>query len=155
MLFFDRKPPSDKAWTDKLWIYDFRTDQRFTPKTRALARSDFDEFVSCYNQANRHERTETERFRAFTYDEIIARDKASLDIWPGAGLLPDSRTTSIRAFEYAASGDLESYIREFAVGGRRTWRRATRRAAAICAGTRRTVARTRAAGGPHLGCHEH
>jgi len=37
--------------------------------------------VVCYNAENRHERTETERFKAFTYDELVARDKASLDIF--------------------------------------------------------------------------
>jgi type I restriction enzyme M protein len=37
--------------------------------------------VACYNPSNRYERTETERFRAFSYDELVARDKASLDIF--------------------------------------------------------------------------
>lgn len=81
VLFFDRKPPSERAWTRELWIYDFRTNQNFTLKTRALVRADLDDFVGCYNPPNRHERIETERFRAFTYDELIARDKASLDIF--------------------------------------------------------------------------
>ncbi|MGP8000179.1 MAG: N-6 DNA methylase [Streptosporangiaceae bacterium] len=117
VLFFDRKPPSEKPWTQKLWIYDFRTDQSFTLKTRVLTRADLDDFVACYNPGNRHERTETERFRAFSYDELVARDKASLDIsWlRDADLLPDSGMTSIRAFEYAASADLNRYVREFAV----------------------------------------
>ena len=70
VLFFDRKPPSEKPWTDKLWIYDFRTNQRFTLKTRALTRTDLDDFVACYNPDNRHERIETERFRAFRYDDL-------------------------------------------------------------------------------------
>ncbi len=71
VLFFDRKPPSENPWTQKLWIYDFRTNQNFTLKTRALVRSDLDDFVACYNPANRHERTETERFKPFTYDELV------------------------------------------------------------------------------------
>ncbi len=110
-------PRREKPWTDKLWIYDFRTNQRFTRKAHALARADLEDFVSCYNPANRHERTETERFHPFTYDELISRDKASLDIFwmSDADLLPDSRVTSIRAFEYAASGDLDGYVREFVV----------------------------------------
>jgi type I restriction enzyme M protein len=111
VLFFDRKPPSEKPWTDKLWIYDFRTNQRFTPKTRVLARGDLDDFVACYNPANRHERSETERFRAFTYADLISRDKASLDI---SSLKDTDGKTSIPAFEYVARGDLDSYIREFA-----------------------------------------
>ena len=109
VLFFDRKPPSERPWTDKVWIYDFRTDRNFTPKARALTRADLDDFVTCYNPANRRERTETKRFRAFTYDELISRDRASLDIFPDGGM------TSIPAFEYAASGDLDSYVREFTV----------------------------------------
>jgi hypothetical protein len=36
VLFFDRKPPSETPWTKQLWIYDFRTNQNFTLKTRAL-----------------------------------------------------------------------------------------------------------------------
>jgi hypothetical protein len=58
--------------TDKLWIYDFRTNRRFTLKARALARTDLGDFVTRYNPANRHERTETERFRAFSHDELMA-----------------------------------------------------------------------------------
>ena len=81
VLFFDRKPPSEKPWTKKLWIYDFRTNQSFTLKTRQLVRLDLDDFVSCYKTKRRQDRVETERFKAFSYDELMARDKASLDIF--------------------------------------------------------------------------
>ncbi|MBA2242224.1 MAG: hypothetical protein H0W04_04970 [Chthoniobacterales bacterium] len=40
-----------------------------------LKRSDLDDFVACYNPKNRHDRTETERFKSFTYEELIKRDK--------------------------------------------------------------------------------
>jgi type I restriction enzyme M protein len=47
-----------------------------------------DEFVECYNPANQHERTATwaeetpdGRWRAFSYDELVARDKVNLDIF--------------------------------------------------------------------------
>jgi type I restriction enzyme M protein len=81
VLFFDRKPASAKPWTTKLWIYDFRTNEHFTLKTNPLKRADLDDFVKCYNPANRNRRKETERFKPFTYDELIKRDKASLDIF--------------------------------------------------------------------------
>ncbi|MFM8552570.1 MAG: N-6 DNA methylase [Nitrospiraceae bacterium] len=88
VLFFDKKPASETAWTKKLWIYDLRTNQHFTLKTNPLKREDLDEFVKCYNPANRHERKATwsekkpdGRWRAYDYDELIARDKASLDIF--------------------------------------------------------------------------
>ena len=87
MLFFDRKPASETPWTKELWIYDLRTNKRFTLKQNPLTRADLDEFVACYNPANRHERTPTwsedtpdGRWRVYTYDALIARDKVNLDI---------------------------------------------------------------------------
>jgi type I restriction enzyme M protein len=98
VLFFDRKPASAAPWTRTLWIYDLRTNQHFTLKTKPLKRSDLDEFVRCYNPANRHDRTATwsdespeGRWRAYGYDELIERDKASLDIfWLRDEALEDS-----------------------------------------------------------------
>ena len=88
VLFFDRKPASEKPWTKQLWIYDLRTNQNFTLKTRTLTRQDLDEFVACYNPANRHERQASwseenpqRRWRVFTYDELMSRDKVNLDIF--------------------------------------------------------------------------
>ena len=81
VLFFDRRRRRRAPWTEKLWIYDFRTNQHFTLKTNPLRREDLDDFVACYNPTNRHDRVESERFRAFTYDELMKRDKASLDIF--------------------------------------------------------------------------
>lgn len=56
VLFFDRKPPWEEPWTEKLWVYDLRTNMHFTLKTNPLKRSDLDEFVACYHPANRHVR---------------------------------------------------------------------------------------------------
>jgi type I restriction enzyme M protein len=88
VLFFDKKPASETPWTKKLWIYDLRTNQHFTLKTHPLKREDLDEFVKCYNPANRHERKATwsekkpnGRWRAYAYEELVTRDKASLDIF--------------------------------------------------------------------------
>jgi type I restriction enzyme M protein len=116
VLFFDRKPPSERPWTSQLWIYDFRTNQNFTLKTRQLVRSDLDDFVSCYNPDNRLERKETERFRPFTYDELMARDKASLDVfWLRDDSLED--TNNLPAPEVIAAEiveGLEAALVEFA-----------------------------------------
>jgi type I restriction enzyme M protein len=68
VLFFDRKPASEKPWTEKLWIYDLRTNQHFTLKTNTLKYEDLSDFIKCYNNENRFNRTETERFKAFKYD---------------------------------------------------------------------------------------
>jgi type I restriction enzyme M protein len=88
VLFFDRKPASATPWTKQLWIYDLRTNMHFTLKTNPLKRSDLDEFVAAYRPENRHAREATwspekpeGRWRAFSYEELVARDKASLDIF--------------------------------------------------------------------------
>ncbi len=81
VIFFDRKPASEKPWTDKLWIYDLRTNMHFTLKTNTLTFDDLQDFVKAYNPDNRHKRKETERFKAFSYDELVKRDKCSLDIF--------------------------------------------------------------------------
>src|SRR5438876_3335231 len=101
VLFFDRKPAQEKPWTQKLWIYDLRTNLHFTLKENTLKRSDLDDFVACYfghpsegrvsripdrarkdgdsrsssfrGAASRHNRVETERFKSFTYDELSKR----------------------------------------------------------------------------------
>jgi type I restriction enzyme M protein len=115
VLFFDRKPPSEQPWTKKLWIYDFRTNQSFTVKERQLVRSDLDDFVACYNADNRDERVETECFKPFAYDELLARDKASLDIfWLRDESLED--TDNLPAPEVIAAEiveDLQAALDEF------------------------------------------
>jgi type I restriction enzyme M protein len=98
VLFFDKKPASESPWTKKLWIYDLRTNKHFTLKTNPLRRADLDEFVDLYKVGQRHQRTETwslenpdGRWRAYGYDELIARDKTSLDIfWLKDDSLADS-----------------------------------------------------------------
>jgi len=81
VLFFDRKPAAEQPWTQRLWVYDMRTNQHFTLKQNPLTRAHLDGFVASYAPGRpRDERVETERFRSFGYDELVARDKANLDI---------------------------------------------------------------------------
>ena len=88
VMFFDKRAASETPWTKKLWIYDLRTNKHFTLKTSPLQRRDLDDFVECYNSANRFDRKPTwseetpdGRWRAYDYDDLVARDKASLDIF--------------------------------------------------------------------------
>ena len=91
VLFFDRKLAQEKPWTSKLWIYDLRTNLHFTLKENTLKRSDLDDFVARYNAKDRHERKESERFKSFTYEELIKRDKINLDMfWLKDEALEDS-----------------------------------------------------------------
>ena len=79
--FFDKKRVSAEPNTKELWIYDLRTNQRFTFKERPMVRTDLDDFVACYKSGQRRERAETERFRRFAHAELDARDKVNLDIF--------------------------------------------------------------------------
>lgn len=108
VLFFDRKPAQEKPWTKKLWIYDLRTNMHFTLKENPLKREHLQDFVDCYfgrsgssgsgvpplgvesvkkrrdaasTSTSRHDRKETERFKAFDYEDLIKRDKVNLDIF--------------------------------------------------------------------------
>ncbi len=89
VLFFDRKPGAKEPWTKQVWIYDLRTNKEFTLKERRMVRADLDEFVACFNPENRNKRKPMwdekkhpdGRWRMFAYDELVARDKCSLDIF--------------------------------------------------------------------------
>ena len=114
VLFFDRKPAQEKPHTTKLWIYDLRTNLHFTLKENTLKRSDLDDFVKCAK--NRHNRKESERFKAFTYEELTKRDKVNLDIfWLKDDALEES--ANLPAPEIIAAditADLEAALEQFA-----------------------------------------
>jgi type I restriction enzyme M protein len=88
VLFFENKPASKDPWTEEVWIYDFRTNVHFTLKKNPMKFEDLQDFIRCYNPENRQERKETwskdnpnGRWRKFSYDEIVSRDKTNLDIF--------------------------------------------------------------------------
>lgn len=88
VIFFDNKPARKEPWTKEVWVYDFRTNVHFTLKKNPLKYEDLKDFIKCYNPENRYIRSETYnaelnpegRWRKFTYDEIVKRDKTNLDI---------------------------------------------------------------------------
>jgi len=83
IVFFERRPgaTTETPATSELWVYDFRTNQHFTLKTKQLTRPDLDDFVDRYQPGRRHERTEAENFKRWSYDEIALRAGFNLDIW--------------------------------------------------------------------------
>ncbi|MCH1883042.1 class I SAM-dependent DNA methyltransferase [Agrococcus sp. ARC_14] len=83
VLFFDKRPahPKGEPWTERLWVYDFRTNKHFTLRQNPLTRARLDDFVAAFAADRpRSERRESERFRAFGYDDLVARDRVNLDI---------------------------------------------------------------------------
>jgi type I restriction enzyme M protein len=115
VLFFDKKPASEKHWTKELWVYDLRTNKHFTLKEKPMTYEDLKDFVKCYNPKNRHERQESERFKKFTYEQLTSRDKVNLDIfWLKDESLEDLENLpepEILAAEIAES--LESALEQF------------------------------------------
>lgn len=88
VLFFDNREASKDPWTKEIWYYDYRTNIHHTLKKKPLRFEDLSEFIGCYNPQNRHVRQETwhennpeGRWRKFSYEQVIARDKTSLDIF--------------------------------------------------------------------------
>ena len=96
VLFFTKGEP-----TKEIWFYDYRTDIKHTLATNKLERHHLDDFVACYNTGNISNRKETYnaetnpqgRWRKYAIDEIISRDKTSLDItWIKQGGEADDRS---------------------------------------------------------------
>ena len=81
VLFFERKAASSEPATRETWVYDFRTNEHFTLKTKTLKRSDLDDFVEAYRPVGRDKRNETERFKCWSYAELAKRPGFNLDVW--------------------------------------------------------------------------
>lgn len=89
VLFFDNRPASKDTQTKEVWFYDYRTNVHHTLKKKPLRFEDLQDFITCYHAQNRHNRSETwhetanpeGRWRKYSLDQILARDKTSLDIF--------------------------------------------------------------------------
>ena len=88
VIFLDNKPAAKEPWTKEIWFYDYRTNIHHTKKKDPLRFEHLKDFIQCYNPTNPHKREETYseinldgRWRKFTYNEIVSRDKTSLDIF--------------------------------------------------------------------------
>ncbi len=79
VLFFDKKPArtDGKPWTEKLWIYDFRTNQHFTQNEKKMKQEDLEDIVKCYKVEEKLDRKETKMVTPLAYDDVVRRDKSS------------------------------------------------------------------------------
>jgi type I restriction enzyme M protein len=122
VLFFEKKEGRAEPWTDRLWVYDLRTNKHFTLKQSPIRDADFEEFIACYAPGREHEREATwseanpqGRWRSYEYDELLKRDKLSLDLfWLRDESLTDAASLPaphILAAEIA--DDLESALAQF------------------------------------------
>lgn len=87
VVFFDKCPPDvEKHHTQKIWVYDYRTNIKHTLVQNKLKREHLDEFVSCYHAEDITQRKETYsadnpdgRWRCFSYEDVLKRPSFSLD----------------------------------------------------------------------------
>lgn len=83
VLFF-----SKGTLTQNVWFFDYRTDIKHTLATNSMQRHHLEEFVACYHADNLTKRKETYdaesnpngRWRKYPVEQILQRDKTSLDI---------------------------------------------------------------------------
>lgn len=101
--------------TSKVWVYDLRTNMKLSRVENPLRKEHLADFEKCFCMEDFGERKESERFRAFSAEEILARDKANLDIF----WLKDESLSEVeslptpREIATAIKEDLQSAIREF------------------------------------------
>ena len=128
VIFFDKKEGRAQPWTERLWIYDLRTNMHFTLKQKPIQRSDFEEFVDCYKPGKTHARKETwnegnpeGRWRCFSYDELLKRDKLSLDIFwlKDNSLIDTDSLPPPDVFATEIADDLEAALEQFTKIARR------------------------------------
>jgi type I restriction enzyme M protein len=88
VVFLETKREKNSSATKEVWIYDYRTNVHHTPKKNILKLESLDDFIKCYSPSDRNNRIETwseknpqGRWRKYTYEDIIRRDKTNFDIF--------------------------------------------------------------------------
>ena len=114
VLFFDKKPVTSTPATQEVWVYDLRSNQKFSLKQSPIGPEDLTDFIQCYNADDPTRRKETAQFRRFSYSEIIARDKASLDIQWRQEVADLGQSETPQELMKEILEDLKEAMREFA-----------------------------------------
>jgi len=114
VLFFDKKPLAKTPATKDLWVYDLRSERSFSLRQNPISTADLTDFIHCYHADDRTGRKEAGKFRRFTYAEIIARDKANLDLQWQQETTHITQGETPQALMKEILKDLEEAMREFA-----------------------------------------
>ena len=114
VLFFDKTAAGAETGAKDLWVYDLRSNQKFSLRQNPIELRDLVDFVASYCPDDLSWRTETDRFRRFSYADIIARDKANIDIqWSLDAVNPLEGQTPHELMKEILN-DLGEAMREFA-----------------------------------------
>ena len=114
VLFFDKKPVTNTPATKEVWVYDLRSNQKFSIRQNQIRTEDLTDFIQCYRADDPTQRKETAQFRRFKYSEIIARDKANLDIHWEPEKTETTKNETPQALMKEILKDLAEAMREFA-----------------------------------------
>jgi len=114
VLFFDKKPVVKAPATKEVWVYDLRSNRNFSLRQNPIRSDDLMDFIHCYCADDPTQREETEHFRRFKYSEIIARDKANLDIQWRHETIDSTKDSSLQVLMKEILEDLKEAMNEFA-----------------------------------------
>lgn len=113
VLFFDKRPSERTPSTKEVWVYDLRTHGNFSLRKNPIAAADLGDFVRSYCSGDPTRRKESTRFRRFSYSDIVAQDKATLDIQWRHKSMPDLPGATSQTLMKQILQDLREAIEEF------------------------------------------
>jgi type I restriction enzyme M protein len=119
VLFFDKKPKTRLPATREVWVYDLRSNRHFSLRQNPIRSEHLTDFIQRYCTEDRTRREESENFRRFSYSDIIARDKANLDIQWQAETVNTPQSSSPQLLMKEILADLEEAMNEFAAAARK------------------------------------
>jgi type I restriction enzyme M protein len=114
VLFFDKRPVTKTPATKEIWVYDLRSNRNFSIRQNPIVLEDLADFIHCYRADDPTRRKETPYFQRFKYAEIIARDRASLDIQWRHETVNAREGGTPQALMKEILSDLQEAMREFA-----------------------------------------
>jgi type I restriction enzyme M protein len=116
VIFFDR-PVEGHGRSKLLWVYDFRTGNRYSVKTRPLEYEDLSDFISSFKTA-RSLSAASGRWRPFDMHEILRSRDCSLDLtWSEDVSSEAASATRLDELAYQIAEDLRralSHVSEIA-----------------------------------------
>jgi len=113
VIFFEKKTVTNVQATKEIWVYDLRSNFSFSIRHNPISNENLTDFIECYQSENRNQRKETEHFRRFTYQEIIARDKINLDFQWRYQTSDNTQNETPQALMKGIMNDLKEAIKEF------------------------------------------
>jgi type I restriction enzyme M protein len=117
VLFLNRRRPRPGSG---MFVYDLRTDHRFSLKKRPLKDEDLEEFVVLYHERDERSTTKHPRWRRFSHEDLLAAEGSRLDVAWDPQVKSEAPPSIERLDELAEmiTADLERALEHVARGGR-------------------------------------